>query len=219
MKLIICLMTTLLLAACATQKLPIRPIHMDFTSLPTINLSTSDIRIIDRSQLTTHQKPYIGHFFTPTVNKTIHKMIKQRLRTTGKTGHATFIIKDANIIARTLKTSGKLFTREQAWKYSGRIEVSLEAQSPIQGSSAVITAIAEHNITLPEDPTTYEKQEAYRTLLTALMARLNKNLDKGIQKHMVSFMANTMPLAPQILPTTATTTDSILQITPRTLGM
>ena len=43
-------------------------------------------------------------------------------------------------------------------------------------------------MTLPEDPTNLEKQNAYFTMLNGLMKDLGENLETGIQSHMANFI-------------------------------
>ncbi|HBM90512.1 MAG TPA: hypothetical protein DD400_01345 [Rhodospirillaceae bacterium] len=180
----------LLLVACTHEPAP-QPIQLNYASLSKIYLDARDLRIIDRSKATTHWNPYVGHLFSPTLTEATHNLAAARIQTTGHLGHATFIIKDANIAEQPLEISSdlsSLFTRQQASKYIGRLEVSLEAQSSVDGSLGTASAVAVHAVTLPENPSAYEKQEAYRTLLTSLMATLNKNLDKAIKKHLSRFL-------------------------------
>ena len=212
-RLLAALFTILIISACSTPEPPVTPIQLDFTALSPILLNTRDLRVIDRSQTAVHAHPYIGNQFSPTVAETVQKMISQRIKAEGNVGHATLIIKESNVIARPLAMAGELFTREQAWEYEGRAEITLETQSPIYGNLAKTTAAAVHKITLPEDPTPYEKQEAYRSLLTKLMNRLNENLDQGVAKHLSGFLVNTTPVPPQIqqqMAPTAPTTDSLM---------
>ncbi len=180
----------LLLVACTHQPI-IEPIEIDFNALSKIYIDTRDLRIIDRSKATARWAPYVGHLFSPTLPEATHNLAAARIQATGHIGHATFIIKDANIAKQPLETSSdlaNLFTRQQASKYIGRLEVSLEAQSPIDGSLGTASAVAVHAVTLPENPSEYEKQDAYRTLLTSLLATLNKNLDKAIKEHLSRFL-------------------------------
>ncbi|MGE0109436.1 MAG: hypothetical protein AB7S81_06715 [Bdellovibrionales bacterium] len=210
MKILSAFFVILTLAACASPEPPIRPIAMNFEDLPSINLNTRDLQIIDRSRFTPQNLPYISHMFTPTVNATLHKIVNTRLHARGQAGHAAFIIKEAYIRQDPLPIEDKLFTREQAIKYTGHIEVELEAQSPAYVGMAKTTVLAEHHVTLPEDPTEYEKHEAYRKLLSALMTHLNQNLDQGIKEHMSNFLFDPSPQAPLVLPAIAPTTDSTL---------
>ena len=179
-----------LMTACSSEPI-LEPMHLDYTSRGKIYLDTQDLRIINRSGSTPQWAPYVGHQFKPTLTDAIYKMANDRLQAAGTLGHATLIIKDANITEQSMATDsdfGTMFTRQQASKYIGRIEVSLEAQAPSDGSVAIANANAVYTVTLPEKPTDVERAEAYRKLLNSLMDTLNTNLDQGVRNHMSRFV-------------------------------
>lgn len=188
------------LAACSSDPRP-DPIRLDYSSLGKIYLDSQDLRIIDRSKGTPQWSPYVGHLFKPTLADAVNRWAADRMQAVGQMGHATFIIKDASVTEQSLATASdfeSLFTRQQASKYIGRIEVSVEAQSPSDGTVAMANANATHAITLPESPTETEKYEAYRKLLNALMAELNRNLDQSIHEHMSKFVLSDPSAARQM---------------------
>jgi len=179
-----------LLAACSSEPRP-EPIHLDYSGLGKIYINTADLRIINRAQNTPQWAPYVGHTFEPKLVDAIYRLASDRLQASGALGHATLIIKDANVTEQSLRTASdfeSMFTRQQASKYIGRVEVSLEAQMPSDGTVGVANAHAVYTATLPEDPTETEKYEAYSKLLTSIMADLNKELERGIREHMSRFL-------------------------------
>ena len=180
-----------LLAACSTPEPRPDPIKLDYTGLGKIMLNTQDLRIINRAQNTPQWAPYVGHTFQPTLTDAVQHMAADRLQAAGTLGHATLIIKDANVTEQSLNTASdfeSLFTRQQATKLVGRVEVTLEAQSPVDASIGMASAHAVYSVTLPEDPTENERYDAYRKLLTSLMNDLNKELERGIKRHMGKFI-------------------------------
>ena len=179
-----------LLTACSSEPV-LGPLHLDYSQMGKIYLDSQDLRIINRAGNTPQWAPYVGHQFKPSLTDAVYKLTTDRLQAAGTLGHATLIIKDANITEQSMSTSSdfeSLFTRQQASKYIGRIEVSLEAQSPTDGAVAIANANAVHAVTLPEDPTEVEKTEAYRKLLGSLMTTLNSNLEQAIKTHMSRFI-------------------------------
>ena len=179
----------LLLAACSSEP-RVEPIRLDYTTLGKIQLNTSDLRIINRTQNTPQYQPYVGHQFKPTLVEAVQRYASDRLHASGGMGHATLIIKDANVTEQSMATSSdfeSMFTRQQASKLIGRVEVSLEAQSPTDGAVGMANAHAVYSVSLPEDPSQVERQEAYRKLLTTLMSDLNRELERSISTHMTRF--------------------------------
>lgn len=190
MKKRLALVGLLLLAACSSEP-RLDPLHLDYSRLGKIYIDAQDLRIIDRSKSVPQWKPYVGHLFQPKLTDAINRMAADRLQAAGQMGHATLIIKDATVTEQPLSTDsdfGSYFKRQQSSKYIGRMELSLEAQSPSDGSIAMANAHATYAITLPEDPTEYERNEAYRKLLNELMAEINKNLEQSIRAHMSRFI-------------------------------
>ena len=183
-----------MLSACAFEPMP-DPIQLNYADMERIYLNTKELRIVDRSQDTPKWDPYVGHEFAPTLTDAIYRLAGDRLQAVGKKGRAKLIIKDANVIEQTIESSSdfdSLFTREQALKYIGRVEVSLEAQSP-RGALSVATAHAVHSVTLPEDPSGAEKYRAYTKLLNNLIAGLNRHLETAIKQHMRRFLVRKPP--------------------------
>ncbi len=190
MKRLLTLAALALLAACSSDSRP-EPITLDYSQLGKIYLDANDLRIVNRAKSAPQWSPYVGHLFEPKLTDAVNRWAADRLQATGQMGHATLIIKDANVTEQSLATASdfeSMFTRQQASKYIGRIEVSLEAQSPVDGSVSMASAQATHAVTLPEAPTEDEKYDAYARLLSSLMTELDKNLDRAIRSHMSRFV-------------------------------
>ncbi len=190
MKKLLAFAALVLLAACSSDPRP-EPITLDYSQLGKIYLNAQDLRIVNRAKSAPQWSPYVGHLFEPKLSDAINRWAADRLQAAGQMGHATLIIKDANITEQSLATSSdfeSLFTRQQASKYIGRLEVSVEAQSPVDGYVGMATAHATHAVTLPESPTEEEKYDAYARLLNSLMTELDKNLDRAIRSHMSRFV-------------------------------
>ncbi len=176
------------LAACSGDLPP--PAPMATKTLPAkIGLDVQAINLADRSEIQPSTSPYNDNHFTPTINDAIRQWATDRLQATGQTGQAIILIKDASLSAQALpKKDGidKLFTRQQTLKYTGHAQVSIEANG--HAGFATADANATRSVTLPEDPTDMEKQDAYYTLISGLMKDLSANLDAAIQNHMGSFI-------------------------------
>lgn len=197
-----------LLTACSSDPRP-DPIKLDYTNLGKIYLNTADLRIINRSQNVPQWAPYVGHKYQPKLADAVYRLAGDRIQAAGNLGHATLIIKDANVTEQPLQMASdfeSMFTRQQGSKLTGRVEVSLEAQSPTDGSIGISTAHAVYSVTLPEDPKDFERQDAYNLLVTGLMADLNKELERGIQQHMSNFI-----LSGPARETQTPTADSVLR--------
>lgn len=189
------ILALLLLSACASEPRP-TPMQLDYSGLGKIYLDTQDLRIINRAQNTPQWAPYVGHMFQPKLIDAVQKLAADRFQAAGSLGHATLIIKDATVTEQSLRTSSdfeSLFKRQQSSKYIGRVEVTLEAQTPADGVTGLANAHAVYSVTLPEDPTEVEKYDAYNKLLTTVMADLNRELERAVKSHMARFVLSNPP--------------------------
>ncbi len=180
-----------LLAACSSEPVRTPPLQLDYSQLGKIYLNTREVRVIDRSAGRPARPPYVGHMFQPRLADAASRWAQDRLQATGSMGQATFIIKEASVQEQPLRTVGGIdswFTRQQASKYVGRIEVQLDAQSPVNNTVGSATAHATYATTLPEKPTEAEKNAAYREILEGIMRDLNRKLEQAIQQHLRAFL-------------------------------
>lgn len=190
------------LAACSSEPVRTPPLQLDYTGLGKIYLNTQDVRIINRASGALARPTQLAHQFQPQLAEAVTKWAQDRLQATGTMGHATFIIKEASLVEQPLQTDAGMdswFTRQQASKYLARVEVVLEAQSPENSAHASAKAYSVYAITLPEDPTDAEKNQAYRQLLDGLMHNFNDKFENAIRKDMRLFVTSE-PSAAQATP-------------------
>lgn len=181
------------LAACSSDPAPLPPLQLDYNALGKIYLNTQDMRIINRAATAPHKPPFVGYQFKPTLDEAVNRWALDRVHAVGNAGHATVIVKEASVKELPLPALGGVeawFTREQASKYIGRIEVEVTAQSPVNNASGYASAHATYAITLPENPTDAEKDTAYRQLLDGLMQDLNQKMEEALRQHMAHFLAS-----------------------------
>lgn len=183
----------ILLAACSSEPASIPPLQLDYSSLGQINLNVQDVNVINRAVGTPMRAPYVGHMFKPQLADAVTRWSQDRLRAAGNVGHATVIIKEASVKEAPLNTTSGIegwFTREQASKYIGRVEVDVEAQTPVNNTLGKASAHAAYAVTLPEKPTDVEKQEAYRAIVENIMRELNPKLEQAMRAHMAPFIVS-----------------------------
>ena len=155
-KLLLALVCGLALTACASEPPAPPPLQPDYSALGKIYLNTKDLKVINRADRVPQKPPYIGHLFEPRLTETVNQWVHDRLQAVGNTGHATLIIKEASVIEQPLPELTGVetwFTREQAGKYVGRIDVDIDAQSPVNNTTGIASAHATHAVTLAEHPT------------------------------------------------------------------
>jgi hypothetical protein len=178
------------LGACASEQTPLPPV-VNHILPPKITLDVQTISLADRSGMQPASSPYKSNHFTPTIAEAIRQWAGDRLQANGTSGQAIIVIKEASLVAQPLAVKDGIdswFTRQQGEKYIGRADVSIEATGV--GGFAVTDASASRILTLPENPTAIEKQDAYFTMLNGLMKDLGQNLETGIQAHMSRFITS-----------------------------
>lgn len=193
----------LVLAACSSQSTP-PPVAVNQILAPKIALDVRIISLADRSGLQPSDLPYNGNHFSPTIADAIKQWASDRLQANGQTGQAIVLVKKASLSAQPLPVKDGIsgwFTREQAIKYIGHAEVSIEANG--KNGFAVTDASATRAVTLPENPTDKEKQAAYMLLLNGLMKDVGENLESGIHEHMSNFIATAPVYGVTAVPTQA----------------
>jgi hypothetical protein len=168
---------------------------------PKLALDVQTISLTDRTNLQPANSPYNSNTFSPTISEAVKQWASDSLQAVGQNGNAIVVIKDATLTAQPLTTQSGMeswFTRQQSVKYVGRVEVSLEANGA--NGFAMADGNATRSVTLPEDPTPAERQDAYTNLLNGLMKDLSRNLDSAIRSHMGGFIVRAPVLGSTAVP-------------------
>ena len=189
------------LAACADDKIQVTPYAPSMGSK--ISLDVHKITLADRS-LTAGNSVYASNHFTPTLGEAVKQWAFDHLEAVGQDGDAIVIVKDSSLTAQPLATPGGIdswFTRQQGSKYVAHVDVAIEANGA--PGYAVAEASASRVLTLPENPSEAEKQDAYNTLLTGVMHDLQHNLESGIQSHLHRFVSHVPSYGTTAVPMTS----------------
>lgn len=173
------------LAACASSPPP--AVKQEADTTPKINLDVLTVVVLDRSNPLVANTPYTTNNFQPTIANAMRQWATEKLVATGSTGEAIVVIRDASLKAEPIPHSDSWFTREQASKYVGRAEMEIDISR--RGEHGQVTAEASRFETLPEDPSSIERQNAYTRLLNAVMHDLGANMRSGIHDHLAAFAA------------------------------
>ncbi len=158
-----------------------------------INLDVLSIVVLDRSNAMLGPSPYTTNNFQPTITNAIRQWASEKLVAVGTTGQAIFVIKDASLKSEAIPYHDSWFTREQTSKYVGHAEIELDVTGH-EGHGMVTTAATQFE-TLPETPSSIERQNAYTKLLNGLMHDLGNNVRGGIHDHINNFVI-TAPVIP-----------------------
>lgn len=180
-----------LLSACADNPAPVTKVATD--SSPKINLDVLTVVVLDRSNPLDSNTPYATNNFQPTIANALRRWATDKLIAVGSTGEAIVAIQDASLTSESLRHPDSIFTRQQASKYVGHAAIEIDVTG--REGHGRVTAEASQMQTLPEDPTTAERQDAYAKLLNALMKQLSENVRSGVRDHLGNFVI-TAPILP-----------------------
>jgi len=153
---------------------------------PAINLDVLTVVVVDRSQPQIGDTPYVSNNFQPTIGNAIRQWATNKLVATGTTGEAIVVIRESSLKAQALPHEDDFFKRQQTSKYTGRAEVEIMVKG--REGQGRVSAEASRFETLPETPSSLERQNAYYGLLNGLMRDLTKNLRSGINDHLGAFV-------------------------------
>ena len=171
------------LSACSSGELP--PAKFAAPPSDKIVLNVAKIDVVDHSEFQPSDSPYNTYHLEPRIAQVIRQWAADTLRAGGASGQAVILIQDASLSAQALPTSNatmdRWFKRQQASKYTGNVSVQMEITSGT--NYGFVDAGASHFITLPEEPTSTERQNAYVELLDGLTKDFRQNFDSSLHEH------------------------------------
>jgi len=191
-----CGIALLALAACASDPAPVARTVADKDA--PLNLDVASIDVLDRSGPALADSPYNVNNFQPTLAAATRSWATQKLKAAGPAGQAIVTITDASLKEVPLPHEDSWIDRPQASKYVAHIAVEVNAASPRAGQGHVAAEASRYE-TLPEEPTSIERQNAYTRILNGIMRDLSVKLRSGAQARMTPFVINA-PILPQTAP-------------------
>ncbi len=175
-----------LLAGCATPPPP-RPIFVDlrYTAEPAIRLEVGAIEIRDEYQAP-FKSPNVDHLFPVPPAKAAENWAHDRLKATGKTGRAVFILKNASVTETELAKSQGLtgaLTTEPAQRYDLALQATVEIVDdrglPIRTANVSTT----RSQSVLEDISPNEREQAWYDMTKAAMADFGPQLASEIRNN------------------------------------
>ncbi len=178
------------LAACSsTPPAPQFP-EITFTHLPPIRLEVARIDVV-LEYAAPGVRPNVEQLFPVRPAAAAERWAHDRLRAVGGDGVARVVIKQATVVEVKLpRTTGLpgVFTTDQAWRYDGVLEVSVEVLGRTDGRHGSVSARAMRSRTAPENITLNERDRLWFGLTEALVNDINASLDRQIHAHFGVFM-------------------------------
>ena len=174
----------LLVTACSSDTSSQEP--LPYQQLNRISLNVKDLSFVDRGIDHYPATPLLVPPLQPTVTDAVHRWATDRLQAVGNDGLAAFVVKNAYVTEEKIPTDSSWFERKQASKMTAHVEIEFDARN--NQSYGLATANAVRSVSVPENPTDGERQDAYNRLIDGLMVDLDKYLDQAIHEHMREFI-------------------------------
>ncbi|HYD30508.1 MAG TPA: hypothetical protein VEB64_06570 [Azospirillaceae bacterium] len=169
------------------QKAVEPPPPLTFTQHGTVSLDVAQVMVVPEYQ-PRMTPPNVEHLSPMPPTDAVGRWASDRFRAAGRSGVLRVIVKDASIkevqLPRTQGLSG-FFTKDQAWRYDGRLEVELVAQQPDRNSfQGYASAIVSRSVTVPEDISIAERERIWLNLTRQMMDDLNARFEDGIRTNL-----------------------------------
>ena len=177
------------LSGCLQSGVPVQKLpDITFKHLAPIALNVAKIEIVDQSKFGMAGE-HVEHLFPTSPKQAMNNWVRDRLIASGTAGLARLSINDASAIEEKLvKKTGLtgVFTNDQSERYTTNIDVRLDLYDAQNQSKGYATAKASRYITLAENLSLLEREQAWFEMVEKLMADLDKALVSNMNMNLLS---------------------------------
>lgn len=184
---------TAVLSGCE-RSLAGRPVFQDirFTAQPPIRIDVAEIVIQDRFE-PSFKEPNVEHIFPVTPARAAANWARDRLEATDRASprRLRVVITDASVRETLLPKTGGVrgaFTTDQAEKYEGTIEMTVELLGERGFPEASVSGRALRTQTLPEGVTPNQREQAWHDFTRALVADLDREMEPRLRATFANYI-------------------------------
>jgi len=185
-KLLFATACVLSLSACVTSPPPVQILpDMTFQHLQAIPLQAARLTLHDKRQPYQGAGTDVSLRFPTSPAQALQTWAQQRLHPSAPTGQATFTLLEARAVEESLvRETGLtgLFTTNQSERYRVTIKAQLDVTAPAGVPSGQVTATATRFITVPEDASLFEREQAWYELVEQIMVDFDTTMEKNIRE-------------------------------------
>lgn len=174
----------LVLGACTTPPPEAAFPQITFAHKAPIKLAVGEV-VVERAYSSPGAPPNVEHLFQVPPGAAAERWARDRLVAAGTGGRARYVVKEASVVEVPLETSGGikgLVTTEQSERYDARLAVEIELVAEGGRTEGTATARAERSISVPEDATLTEREQAWFRMVETMMTELDAQLEQTIRK-------------------------------------
>jgi hypothetical protein len=161
-----------------------------FQQFPKFTFAVGRIEIV-RDYVPPLRAPNVDHQFPVPPIQMAEQWARDRLVAAGGTDELRYVIKRASVVESQLpKTTGirGAFTKDQAQRYDGVVEVEIEIRSERGYRDGVAAARFDANQTVGEDISLANRERVWFRLTEELGKGLNQELERSIQSGLTRFL-------------------------------
>ena len=186
----------IVVTGCSSQMgAPFEPMTLDYTRLGKINLAVTRVNFFNQAPKASPDDAYVFQFYKPQIADALFRWDSDRLQAGGGQGEAALEIHEASLHRERLplKTGiSSWFTRQQSERWTAQINADVRVDGAVGNFFGTATATVTRSITLPEDASLSERENAYRGLINNLMNDFNTQMESTIREHLNAVVI-TMP--------------------------
>jgi len=189
-KALLSLIAVVLATAC--QSLPDTTLpELRYNHLAPLALNVGAIEVV--SEYAAPMKaPNVEHTLTVSPESAFKTWVTDRVKASGQTFKARFVVKDARIVevplAMTKGIKG-VFTKDQSERYEAVLDVVVSVLDETGGSMGSATTKVTRSITVPEDINLNDRERTLFEMTEALMVDFNKTFEQKIRTYLGKFIA------------------------------
>lgn len=179
----------LLLAGCQAPQRPAYP-ELTYGHLPQIRLNVAAIDVVEEYQPPL-RAPNVEHLAPVPPGAAMARWGRERLQAVGTSGRARLLIQRASIVEVPLPlTSGVrgALTTEQAERYDGVLDATVEIFDAQGRSVAFARANAERRRSLAEGATLNQRERLWFEMTEGLLRDINGSLESSITRHLNEYL-------------------------------
>lgn len=180
------LSAAVVLAACDTTPPKHDLPQITFAHLAPITLDVGRVEVVS-NYVPPLKAPNVEHRFPILPEAAMKRWAADRLKAGGAAGTARFVITDAAVVEEPLPLSKGLagiFKKEQAERYNGTAEASLEIIDARGLRKGFASARAFYSRTVAEDVSMNERERAWFEIVEALMLVFDSEMEQNMRQYL-----------------------------------
>ena len=185
-----CALVAVSLAGCqATAPAPVYP-ELTFQHLKSLSLNVVKLKSVNYYK-PPMSAPNVDHLFPTSPAEALGRWAEDRLRAVGTNGFARFTILEASVAETRLDMKKGVigaFTKDQSERYDAVLEAKLEILDDSGVSKGFASARVTRSVTVREDSSVNQREQAWFTLTEELMRDIDAELEKNISLYLSGWL-------------------------------